>query len=70
MTAEQFGFVRELDGQRVAVLLNASDRPVEVAVALKAGRWRDTLNGGEWNATSDAMTVEIPASWGRVLVAD
>ncbi len=32
--------------------------------ALEAGRWRDALNGGEWNATSDAVTVEIPAELG------
>jgi len=70
VAAEQLGFVRELDGQHVAVLLNASDQPVEVAVpAAPGGLWRDALNGGEWNAGASPAAIEVPASWGRILIA-
>ena len=67
VAAEQLGFVRELDGARVAVLLNTSSAPARVSVPeLGAGTWRDALNGG---TVDGSAPVEIPPSWGRVLIA-
>jgi glycosidase len=70
VASEQLGFVRELDGETVVVLLNSSERPVEVAVpAPHNGEWRDTLNGGASHTAGGLLSVEIPANWGSVLRA-
>ncbi len=71
VAAEQLGFARETAGQAAVVLLNAADRPVQVSVpAPRGGLWRDALNGGEWRVSGGSLAVELPASWGRVLVAE
>jgi glycosidase len=69
VAAEQFGFARELEGERVVVLLNATASVAEVAVpGLADGPWRDAINGGQWTSNGGRLGLEIPASWGRVLV--
>jgi glycosidase len=71
VAAEQLGFVREVDGESVVVLLNAADRPVEVAVpAPRDGEWRDLLGSGTVTAAGGVLRAEVPASWGLVLRAD
>jgi glycosidase len=70
VAAEQLGFVREVDGESVVVLLNASDRPIELAVpAPRNGEWHDLLNGGSVNVAGGVLRAQIPASWARVLRA-
>ena len=70
VAAEQLGFIRELDGETVVVLLNASDQPVELAVpAPRPGEWRDLLNGDTVGVSDGVLRAQIPASWGRVLAA-
>jgi len=67
VAAEQFGFEREIDGETVVVLLNAAEREVEVAVRARDGEWRDLLNGGTFATAGGLLSVQVPASWGRVL---
>jgi glycosidase len=70
VAAEQFGFIREIDGESVVVLLNASDRPIELAVpAPRNGEWHDLLNGGSVSVAGGVLRAQIPASWARVLRA-
>jgi glycosidase len=70
VAAEQLGFVREAAGESVVVLLNAADRPLELAVpSPRDGEWRDLLNGGTVTAANGVLRTEVPASWGRVLRA-
>jgi glycosidase len=70
VAAEQLGFVREVDGESVVVLLNAADRPVEVTVpAPRDGEWRDLLGSGTFTASGGVLRAELPASWGLVLRA-
>ncbi len=70
VAAEQLAFVREIDGESVVVLLNSSDRAVEVAVpAPHDGEWRDLLNGGGAVAAGGEIRTEVLAGWGRVLRA-
>jgi len=71
VAAEQLAFARELDDRTALVALNAADLPVTVTVETRANgpeAWRDALNGGEWRAEDGRLRVEIPPSWGRVLV--
>ena len=71
VTPEQLGFVRELDGAQTVVLLNASDRPARVAVPVPGGlddRWCDVLNDGVFTMAAGRLELDLPASWGRVLV--
>jgi cyclomaltodextrinase len=71
VAAEQLGFARETGSQAAIVLLNAADRPIQVSVpAPRDGLWHDALNGGEWRVSGGSLAVELPASWGRVLVAE
>jgi glycosidase len=68
--AEQFAFARELDGEAVVVLLNASEREVDLAVpAPRDGEWHDMLNGGTVGAAGGRLRAAVPAGWGRVLRA-
>jgi glycosidase len=70
VASEQLAFARELDGETVVVMLNSSDRPVEVAVpAPHDGEWQDTLNGGAVRTAGGLLRAEIPANWGSVLRA-
>jgi len=65
VAAEQLGFIRELDGETVVVLLNASDQPVELAVpAPRPGEWRDLLNGDTGRRLGRRAAGADPASWG------
>ncbi len=67
---EQLAFARETDGQTVVVMLNSSDRPVELAVpAPHNGEWHDLLNGGVVQTANHLLRAQIPAGWGRLLVA-
>ena len=68
---EQLGFVREIDGGQVIVLLNSSAEPAAVSVPIPgeiAGGRRDALNGGDFVVEGGRLSLEIPANWGRVLV--
>jgi len=70
VAAEQFAFERELDGQTVVVMVNAAPGAAEVAVPVtRDGAWRDALNGGLLTAVGGKLRAEVPAGWGRVLVA-
>jgi len=67
---EQMAFAREADGAVVVVMLNSSERPVELAVpAPRDGEWHDMLNGGTVETADHLLRAEIPARWGRVLVS-
>jgi len=66
--SEQFGFLREHEGESVAVMINSSDREVTLEdTKLPAGKYIDILNGdAEIDAYSD-RSVNIYPSWGRIL---
>jgi glycosidase len=71
---EQLAFVRQVDGQRAVVLLNASDQPAAFDVTFSAnGRHRvvDLLNPGEsFPIVNGRLQVEtVPPNWARVLVS-
>ena len=69
VAAEQFAFLRSGEGQEVIVLLNAADHPAQVTVpAPLDGEWRDALNGGVVAASGGRLAVEVPPSWGCMLV--
>ena len=68
VASEQLAFARELDGESVVVVLNSSDRPVDLALpAPSGGEWRDLLDNSVVVATDGQIRTTIPASWGRVL---
>jgi glycosidase len=68
---EQFGFLREADGERAAVIVNASAQPAQVRVDIPgagSGRLVDLLNDGEeFRLEGGFAEVEIPPAWGRIL---
>lgn len=67
VASEQLAFERELDGETVIVMLNASERAAEVAVPAPAdGEWRDQLNGGAVVSSKGLLTATVPPSWGGV----
>ena len=68
VAAEQFAFVRETAEETVVVLLNASDKAVEVALPVaEEAEWRDVLNGDTATSTGGHLRSEVPAGWGRIL---
>ncbi len=70
VAAEQLVFLREMDGQRVLVGLNASTGTARVTVQLAGVEgWRgDALNGGEGCQFSPGKTeLELPPCWARVI---
>ncbi len=67
----QLAFERSIPEQSVVVMLNADSQPVEMKLSLSAGTWRDALNPGwQVQANGAEVQIEIPATWGRVLVGD
>jgi cyclomaltodextrinase len=71
VAAEQLVFARAIDGRTAVVAINAADRPATITLpagAVGDGEWADELNGGEWRIDGTTLRLEIPASWGRVLV--
>jgi glycosidase len=70
VASEQFAFARELDGEAVIVMLNASEREMDLAVpAPRDGEGHDMLNGGTVRAAGGQLRAAVPAGWGRVLRA-
>jgi hypothetical protein len=70
VASEQFAFARELDGEAVIVMLNASEREMDLAVpAPRDGEGHDMLYGGTVRAAGGQLRAAVPAGWGRVLRA-
>ncbi|MBA3850553.1 MAG: alpha-amylase, partial [Opitutus sp.] len=64
-----FAFERTLDGQRVLVIFNNSDRPTTHLVSnLEDGTYVDEIGGARYDAHDGELTVAIPAKWAVVLV--
>jgi cyclomaltodextrinase len=71
VAGEQMAFKRELDGEVIVVLLNSSDKPVEMTVPNhRPGEWQDLLNGGAVATAGGSLRTLVPAGWGRVLRAN
>jgi cyclomaltodextrinase len=71
VASEQLAFARENEAGAAIVVLNAADRPATVGLRddfVAGGTWTDALNGGSWTAGRGNLELDIPASWGRVLV--
>ena len=67
---EQLAFARDLDGETVAVMLNASDRAARMRVAVgRDGVWTDALNGGSAASTRGTLAAEIAPYWAAILVS-
>lgn len=63
-----FAFERTLDGQRVLVIFNNSDRPTTHLVSnLEDGTYVDEISGTRYDAHDGELTVAIPAKWAVVL---
>ena len=64
---------RVLGSQRAWVLSNNSGQArmvtLEAPTVLRAGAWRDALNGERVKATGRRLTVTVPPLFGRVLIA-
>jgi glycosidase len=69
--AEVFAFQRSYGDQRVLVVINRSTQPQQVVLPTGgASRFLDLLNGGEsLPAGNDALSVEVAAQWGRIMLA-
>jgi cyclomaltodextrinase / maltogenic alpha-amylase / neopullulanase len=66
---QQLAFAREIDGEAVVVMLNASDQPVALSVPVPHdGAWTDALNGGSVVSASGTLAAEVAPFWGRILV--
>jgi cyclomaltodextrinase len=67
---EQLAFAREIEGEAVVVLLNASELAAKVRVAAPHdGVWTDALNGDAVIAGGGALAAEIPPFWARIMVS-
>lgn len=70
---EQLAFARETQGQLVLVVVNSADLParLEIQVPGHVSRLSDALNIGEgFEARGGRARIEdVPANWGRILVA-
>lgn len=68
----QFAFQRELDGSKVLVAVNASDKTEEIILSNRQasnGCWVDLLNPGvEWTAQGEQTVLILPPKWSRILV--
>jgi glycosidase len=68
--SEQFGFLREAPGERIAVLVNAAPDAVTVKVPQEVlqrpGCWKDLLSGETFTAGS-SFAVPLHPSWLRIL---
>jgi cyclomaltodextrinase / maltogenic alpha-amylase / neopullulanase len=77
---EQLAFAREIEdgaadgpgpwsGGTAIVVLNAAEGPAQVTVPCPVdGEWRDLLGGGVVHGAGGRLHVEVPPSWGRILV--
>ncbi len=68
---QQFAFLREAEGDKSLILLNAQDTPAVIKIPVKlelSGLWLDELNDGvHVRLDDDHSTIEVPAFWGRIL---
>ncbi|MHC1783265.1 MAG: alpha-amylase family glycosyl hydrolase [Anaerolineaceae bacterium] len=69
--SEQFAFMRETDGEKVAVVVNAADHEVTVRLPILGEDGHsmvDLLNEGEtFRVENSACEVTLPPAWGRIL---
>ncbi len=69
---QQFAFLREFDGEKVLVIVNASEKKVDLELDIDLGEGyilKDLLNPSDkFQANSQGVEVkDIPPKWGRVL---
>jgi glycosidase len=73
VAAEQFAFMREWAGERIAVMVNGAEHPVTVSLGqgkldASAGRlWRDLLSGETFTAGDTGLMVPLWPNWVRIL---
>ncbi len=72
VASQQFVFQREMEGTKVLVAVNASDKQEEIVLPNRQtanGRWMDLLNPGvEWIAQGEQTILILPPKWSRILV--
>lgn len=61
---EQLAFLRETEGERVLVAVNAGNTEKTISPGRLPGSWTDVLNGGTYENLNQ---VTIPRSWLRIL---
>lgn len=68
---EQFGFIRELDGKKVVVAVNASDKNVPVQIQIpgdQTGWLVDLLSPDDrFQLQVGAASLNLPPCWGRIM---
>lgn len=65
--SEQFGFLREFDGEKIAVLLNSSSEEACIRnLNIPDGKYLDILNGGEIDISENGH-ISIYPYWARIL---
>lgn len=71
VVSHQMAFLRETEGERTLILLNAQDgsAPLKLPAAPDlAGTWQDVLNGDERiHLHGGTQSIPVPSFWGRVL---
>lgn len=76
VAARQLAFVREWQGQRAIVILNAEDKAVDLELSLpfQAGRLRDELEAEEagreglYEVEGNRLKIRLNPGWARILV--
>lgn len=68
---QQFAFLRETDGEKSLIMLNAQDTPAVIPLPENmnlSGLWLDELNDRvQIRIEQDHIMIEVPAFWGRIL---
>ncbi len=72
VASEQLAFLREMEGSRAVVAVNASPQAAALAlpVPLPDGTClTDALNGEEFVVHGGSLNIQLPPNWGRILRA-
>ena len=68
VASEQFAFMREYEGRKILVAVNAAQNPMTVSLPAQGRSAIDRLNHEQtFQVRQDRLNIEIPPCWGRVL---
>jgi len=75
VSAEQFAFLRESEGERIIVAVNAASTVKDVCIPQRALQmpplvWRDLLSGEEFRSHHSGLSLNLHPSWLRIMRAE